>query len=194
LCLADNDFPIRLWDKLLPQAVITLNLMRASQTDPTKSAYKVVFGPFDHNQTPPTPPGCKVLIHEKPSQRRSWDLHRAKGWYLGPALEHYHCHCCYVINMQAEHISNTVEFLPRQAPTPTITSTEAAIIAAEALIRALNNPTVRNNTEALCKTANNTLNQLSKVYEIKTDPAAPRVAEPPRVAPGARVAAEPTDI
>jgi hypothetical protein len=27
LCLANDDFPIILWDKLLPQAEITLNLM-----------------------------------------------------------------------------------------------------------------------------------------------------------------------
>jgi hypothetical protein len=64
LCSADNDFPIRLWDKL-PQAEITLNLMRASQTDPTKLA--AVFGSFDHNQMPLAPPGCKVLIYKKPS-------------------------------------------------------------------------------------------------------------------------------
>jgi hypothetical protein len=29
---------------------------------------------------------------------------------------------------------------PKQAPTPTLTSTDAAIMAAEALIKALNNP------------------------------------------------------
>jgi hypothetical protein len=100
LWFSDDDFPIRLWDKLLHQAEISLNSMRASRTDPTKSAYEAVFGRFDHNQTPLTPLGCKVLIHKKPSQRRSWDLHRVKRCYLGPALEHYHCHCCYVINTQ----------------------------------------------------------------------------------------------
>jgi hypothetical protein len=141
---------------------------------------------------PLSPPGCKVLIHEKPSQHKSWDPHRVKGWYLRPVLEHYCCHHCYVINTQAERISDTVEFSPRQAPTPTITSTKAAIIAAEALVRALNNPTVWNNTEALRDTADHMLSKLSKIYEIKTDPAAPRVAETPRVAPVSRVAAEPT--
>jgi hypothetical protein len=92
LCSADDDFPIRLWDKLLPQAEITLNLMRASRVDGSKSAYEATFGLFDHNKTPLAPPGCKVLIHEKPDQRRSWDPHGVKGWYLGPAMEHYQCH------------------------------------------------------------------------------------------------------
>jgi hypothetical protein len=65
LCSANTDFPIRLWDQLIPQAEITINLMRASRANPTISAYEAVFGPFDHNQTPLAPPGCKVLIHEK---------------------------------------------------------------------------------------------------------------------------------
>jgi hypothetical protein len=81
--------------------------------DGSKSAYKATFGPFDHNKTPLAPPGCKVLIHEKPEQRRSWDPHGVKRWYLGPAMEHYQCHQCYVTNMQAECISNTVEFFSK---------------------------------------------------------------------------------
>jgi hypothetical protein len=116
-----------------------------------------VFGLFDHNKTPLAPHGCKVLIHKKPSQCRLWDWHRVKGWYLGPALKHYHCHCCYVNSTQAERISNTVEFFPTQAKTLTITTTDEAIMAAEALIKALNNPTVFNHAEALRDTANNTL-------------------------------------
>jgi hypothetical protein len=71
LCSANNNFPIRLWDKLLPQAKITLNLMRASQKNPAISAYKAINGIFDNNKTPLAPPGCKVIIHEKPSQRGS---------------------------------------------------------------------------------------------------------------------------
>jgi hypothetical protein len=72
LCSADNNFPIRLWVKLLPQAEITLNLMRASRKNPAISAYEAINGTFDNNKTPLAPPGCKVIIHEKPSQRGSW--------------------------------------------------------------------------------------------------------------------------
>jgi hypothetical protein len=68
LCLANNNFPIWLWDRLVPQAEITINLMQASRANPTISAYEAVFGPFDHNWTPLAPPGCRVLIHKKPAQ------------------------------------------------------------------------------------------------------------------------------
>jgi hypothetical protein len=131
LCSAAEDFPLRLWDKLLPQAELTLNLLRASRVDPTISAYEAINGPFDYNATPLAPPGCKIVVHEKPGQRASWDPHGVIGWYLGPAMEHYRCYKCYIKKTQAERISDTVEFFPTQATVPTLSPTEALVIAAE---------------------------------------------------------------
>ena len=45
LCTTDSAFPVQLWDRLTPQAQDTLNLMRQSRSDPTKSAYEVLEGP-----------------------------------------------------------------------------------------------------------------------------------------------------
>ena len=68
LCSSDKDFPLRLWDKLLPQAIITLNLLHGSQINLHLSAWAQVHGNmFDHNCTPLVPPGTHVLVHEKPS-------------------------------------------------------------------------------------------------------------------------------
>jgi hypothetical protein len=39
LCSTDTQFPIHLWDRLIPQAVIALNLLRQSRTNPKLSAY-----------------------------------------------------------------------------------------------------------------------------------------------------------
>jgi hypothetical protein len=39
LCSVDKDFPLHLSDKLLPQAKITLNILRASRINPNVSAY-----------------------------------------------------------------------------------------------------------------------------------------------------------
>jgi hypothetical protein len=41
------DFPIQLWDKLAPQVQDSINLLRRSRIDPTKSAYKLLEGPYD---------------------------------------------------------------------------------------------------------------------------------------------------
>jgi hypothetical protein len=38
LCSLDNNFPILFWDQLLPQAKITLNLLRGYRINPKLSA------------------------------------------------------------------------------------------------------------------------------------------------------------
>ncbi len=46
----DDSFPMKLWDKLLPQTVLTLNLLRQSNFAPTVSAYQYVRRIFDYNK------------------------------------------------------------------------------------------------------------------------------------------------
>ena len=46
----DDTFPVRLWDKLLPQSIVTLNLLRQSNAVPSVSAYQYVRGTFDYNK------------------------------------------------------------------------------------------------------------------------------------------------
>jgi hypothetical protein len=58
-----------------------LNLLWAAHSYPTVSAYEAINGPFDFNKTPLAPPGIKVVIHEKPSQQKTWDPHGVLGWY-----------------------------------------------------------------------------------------------------------------
>ena len=79
-----------MWDKLLPQAKTTLNLLRGSRINPTKlSAHAQMHGHFDLNRTPLAPHGIRVLVHIKPSNHTMWSPHGADGWYTGPALESY---------------------------------------------------------------------------------------------------------
>ena len=68
---ADN-FPPSLWDKLLPQTEITLNLLRQSNATPTVSTYAHLNGPFDYNKMPLAPMGCQVQVHEKTDKRGTW--------------------------------------------------------------------------------------------------------------------------
>ena len=45
-----DDFPMQLWDRLLPQAEITVNLLRQSNATPTISAHSHLHGPFHYVQ------------------------------------------------------------------------------------------------------------------------------------------------
>ena len=77
-----EDFPMQLWDRLLPQAEITINLLRQSNATPTVLAYAHMSGPFDYNKMPLAPMGCKVQVHEKTDKRGTWAYHSVDGWYL----------------------------------------------------------------------------------------------------------------
>ncbi len=89
LATTDRDFPIQLWDRIAPQVQDSLNLLRASQIDPTKSAYEIFNGPYDWNRYPLAPLGCKAVIYEYGNTRGSWESRGVDGWYLGPSQDHY---------------------------------------------------------------------------------------------------------
>jgi hypothetical protein len=64
----DPNFPMHLWDKTIPQAELTLNLLRHSRINPTLSAWEQLHGRYDFNRTPIAPPGIRVKAHARPTQ------------------------------------------------------------------------------------------------------------------------------
>jgi hypothetical protein len=52
LCSTDKSLPMHLWDIILPQAVITLNMLRTSRINPKLSAATHLFGQYDFNRAP----------------------------------------------------------------------------------------------------------------------------------------------
>jgi hypothetical protein len=87
LCSIDKSFPMHLWDRLLPQAVITLNMLRTSRINPKLSASTHIYGQYDFNRAPMAPPDTRIIAHETPNRRRTWAPHGQDGWYIGPALD-----------------------------------------------------------------------------------------------------------
>ena len=90
------EFPLHLWDCLIPHAEITLNLLRKSNQHPHLFPYAHWNGMYDYNAHPLSPPGCKTVVHKTLGQRATWDEKGAVAWYLGPAMDHYRCHEVYV--------------------------------------------------------------------------------------------------
>jgi hypothetical protein len=64
LCSPDKSFPMHLWDRLLPQAFITLNMLRTSRTNPKLSASTHIYGQYYFNRAPMAPPGTRIIAHE----------------------------------------------------------------------------------------------------------------------------------
>jgi hypothetical protein len=137
MCSVDPNFPLKLCDKILPQATITLDLLRKSRINPRMSAYTQLNGHFDFNRTPLAPPGTRAIAHEKPDHRASWDPYGVDGYYLVPSLDHYRCYQVHVTKTKITRIVDTVEFFPSKLSMPHTSSKDLASIAAFELSNAL---------------------------------------------------------
>jgi hypothetical protein len=89
LASVDPNFPLHLWDRLLPQAELTLNLLRTSRQHPQLSAAAHSHGMVDCNKTYFALPVYKNIAHEKAAKRRTWVPHGQHGYSLGPSMHHY---------------------------------------------------------------------------------------------------------
>jgi hypothetical protein len=125
----DNNFPMRLWDKLLPQAILTLNLLCQSNAVPTVSANQYINGPFDYNKMPLRPMGCAVLMHRNRSRQGTLAEHSINGWYLQTSPEHYRCHVIYVKNTKSRRISDSAFFKHKHITQPTLSLMDRVIKA-----------------------------------------------------------------
>jgi hypothetical protein len=180
LSSVDPTFPLNLWDRLLPQAEITLNLLRTSRLHPQLSAAAHFHGLVDYNKTAFATPGCKIIAHEKPVKRRTWSPHMQHGYSLGPAMHHYRCQNVYISFTASEHIVEILEFLPHNYQMPQLSSTDRLIMAAKDMMDALQNPHPAVSFNHVRDDTISTLTELAKIFTLKlrltpppTLPAAP---------------------
>jgi hypothetical protein len=136
----DPSFPMHVWERLLPQAEITLNLLRTSRLDPQLTAAAHYHGLVDYNKTAFAPPGCKIIAHEKPGKRRAWAPHGQHGYSLGPAMHHYRCQNVYISTTASERIMDTLKLFPHNYQMPQLLSTDRLLMAAKDMTDALQNP------------------------------------------------------
>jgi len=68
------------WDKLLPNVVITLNLLHSSHLHPYLSAHASLFGNYNYNQVPLAHPGTKVDAHTAADKFQSVAPHCRVVW------------------------------------------------------------------------------------------------------------------
>jgi hypothetical protein len=172
ICSVDPNFHLRLWDRLLPQATLTLNLLRQSRINPMVSAYVHLYGHYDFNQAPMAPPGTRFIAHEKPQQRASWDPHGVDGWYLGPAPDQYRCYRVHINKTKADIIVDTVEFFPAKVTMQRTASKDLATIAAQELMHALMHPAPAAPFSIIEESQLQALPQLTTIFNASLPPSA----------------------
>jgi hypothetical protein len=130
------------------------------------SAYAQLNGHFDFNRTPLAPPGTRIIAHEKPDQRASWDPHGVDGYYVGPALDHYRCYQVHITKTKGTRIVDTVDFSPAKLAIPSTSSKDLASIAALELSNALQNPAPAAPFSQIGTAQLQALRQLSDIFSV----------------------------
>ncbi len=133
----DPLFPMYLWDELLGQAELTLNLLRESHLNPSISAYQEVCGEFDFNKTPIAPLGTAIVSHDKAAARTSWAPHGEAGFYIGPAMQFYRCYRVYITRTQSVRVTDTLSWHPKHVCMPGASVQENLSVAIASLIDVL---------------------------------------------------------
>jgi hypothetical protein len=181
---------MHLWYRLLPQAEITLNLLRTSRLHPQLSVAAHYHGLVDYNKTDFAPPGCKIIAHDKPGKRLTWAPHGQHGYSLGPAMHHYRCQNVYISTTASERIVDTLEFFPHNYQIPQLSSTDMLLMAAKDMTDAFQNT----HTEVpFASVGDDTIKpfaELAAIFKLKLQQA-PSLATP---APPAKVVQRPSLI
>jgi hypothetical protein len=188
IATCDENFPSQEWDRLLPQATITLNLLRSSRIHPSISAHAAIHGIFDFNTTPLAPPGTRIVVHENSNNRTSFGTHATDGWYIGPALDHYRCYHCYIPSTASTRNADTVDFFPKQVPFPKTNTDDYLRQAAEDIVSILSTKRTSNPSLTYGSPITNAYTHIAQILRRATTP--PSAPAPPTLpAPLPRVPA-----
>ena len=124
-----QDFMSSLWDRLLPQAEITMSLLQHSNEMRNVLVYAHLSGPFDYNKMPIAPMGMSVQVHEKTDKRGTWAYHSVEVWYLATSTGHYCMHRCHIKTTSNNSFTDTVHFRHRKITRPSITHANKVMAA-----------------------------------------------------------------
>ena len=140
LSSCNDKFSLREGDRLIPQALITLNLIRNARANPKLSAYAYVFGNYDFNKCSLVLLGTQVIVHAKPNNEDSWGFYCRHRWTIGPSFDHYRCIKCYIPTSRTEINYDTLAFFPNDIPFPKVSTEDYLKQATANIIQRLTNP------------------------------------------------------
>ena len=140
----DPDFPMYMWDTLIQQTDLTINLLCQATINRNFLVWDYFNGPFNYATTPLGPLVIRVMIHNTVNTRKSWYQRGREGFYIGPDLQHYRCLTVFVSKTKHVRISDTVEFLHTYLQQPTITPEYHIVHAVHLLTCAIQNVKINN--------------------------------------------------
>ena len=110
ICKCGTRFTARKWDRIIPQAVLTFNIIRSVNHNPTLSAHHAIIWKFNFSTISVTPYGYKVLVCLKLGQRKTFGSHGIDSYYINSSLNSYRCYHYCIPDTGSVHRTNTVNF------------------------------------------------------------------------------------
>ena len=132
-----DDFPLYLWDRLISQTEISINLLRQSNATPTVSIYACLSGPFDYNKMPHVPMGCTTQIHKKTDKRETRTYYSVKGCYLSTYAEQYRTHVCKINITRSKQLTDMAQISHNNSMNPTSTHVDKVMHAIANCVKAI---------------------------------------------------------
>jgi hypothetical protein len=86
---------------------------------------------------PFAPLGCKVEAHVVPEIHETWAPHIASEYYIGNAMEHYHCHNVYIPDTKGTRVCSSIFFKHKYLTMPNLTPSDTLNKAADTLSEAI---------------------------------------------------------
>ena len=81
-----NNFPLGLWDEVLPQLDMQVNILRFSNVNPKVCSWTVLNCAHGYNRHPLAPLGVEIQMLEKPDKIKTWGVGSKTGCYVGTSL------------------------------------------------------------------------------------------------------------
>lgn len=85
----DDSFPMYLWDRLLPHAELTFNLICPANDSPNVSGNQYLYSNHNYDKHPLHSLGSKVQAFNDMKTHQSWEEHSKDGYYIGTSLKHH---------------------------------------------------------------------------------------------------------
>ena len=93
--------PLAIWDLLLPQIDMQVNLLRQSNIASKVSAWAYMHGQHYFNRHPLVPLRIEAHIYIPPDKHKTWGVKSHKGFYIGTSFEHYRYYKAYCTSTKA---------------------------------------------------------------------------------------------
>ena len=176
----DPTFPNFMWDNLLVQTELTLNLLFRSTLNPSISAWEYFNGAFDYTATPLGPIGFNIIIHTTSNKRKSWEQ-RGREWFsVVPELHHYRWVQAIYSKTKSLLITYTAEYLHTYLTQPHVTAEDRITHSIHFLSAAL-----KDVPNSICDSQLAAIEAVRKIFaKLRTveslPPASPKVLPPPK--------------